>query len=141
MGWRMDVAEGWVSWHPGGADASALAAAATGNRMAAQSLARRIRVVEKEVTVLAGDVHLVGVRVADPRTGAVSGSMSLTQWARPVTGGKQLNARRQLTAVEQEVLQEVDDAVTFAQESPYPELRVAFEDLYTEPYEIEGAFV
>lgn len=47
----------------------------------------------------------------------------------------------QLTAVEEEVLQEVDDAVTFAQESPYPELRVAFEDLYTEPYEIEGAFV
>jgi len=39
----------------------------------------------------------------------------------------------QLDALEQEVLTEVEDAVRFAEESPYPDPAVAFEDLYAEP--------
>lgn len=97
--WRMDVPDGWAVWEPGSPDVRALCAAATSNRRAELALAHRIRVVEKEVTVLTGDVRQVGVRVADPRTGAVSASLSLTQWARPGTGGKPLNARLHLDAL------------------------------------------
>jgi len=40
----------------------------------------------------------------------------------------------EMDALEAEVLQEVDDAVTFTDESPYPEPDRAFADLYTEPF-------
>ncbi len=39
----------------------------------------------------------------------------------------------ELDALEAEVLAEVEDAVRFADESPYPDPSVAFADLYTEP--------
>ena len=39
-----------------------------------------------------------------------------------------------LDALEAEVMAEVDDAVQFAEDSPYPELSVAFKDLYTIPF-------
>ncbi len=39
----------------------------------------------------------------------------------------------QLDALEAEVLAEVDEAVRFTDESPYPDPSVAFQDLYTEP--------
>ena len=39
-----------------------------------------------------------------------------------------------LDALEAEVLAEVDAAVQFADDSPYPELSVAFKDLYTVPF-------
>jgi TPP-dependent pyruvate/acetoin dehydrogenase alpha subunit len=35
--------------------------------------------------------------------------------------------------MEAEVLEEVDEAVRFTDESPYPDPSVAFKDLYTEP--------
>lgn len=43
----------------------------------------------------------------------------------------------ELDALEEEVAQEVEDAVRFSDESPYPEPEVAFEDLYTDPYPAE----
>lgn len=43
----------------------------------------------------------------------------------------------ELDVLEQEVAQEVEEAVRFAEESPYPEPEVAFSDLYTDPYPIE----
>lgn len=39
----------------------------------------------------------------------------------------------QLDALEAEVLEEVEEAVRFTDESPYPDPSVAFKDLYTEP--------
>ena len=39
-----------------------------------------------------------------------------------------------LDALEAEVMAEVDDAVQFAEDSPYPELSVAFKDLYSVPF-------
>lgn len=42
-----------------------------------------------------------------------------------------------LDALEQEVVDEVDEAVRFTDESPYPEPEVAFSHLYTDPYPIE----
>ena len=42
-----------------------------------------------------------------------------------------------MDAIEAEIMQEVDDCVTFATESPYPAPEVAFQDLYTEPYTLE----
>ncbi len=48
-----------------------------------------------------------------------------------------LATAEQLDALEAEVLAEVDEAVRFTDESPYPEPSVAFADLYTEPI---GAF-
>ncbi|MFI7481508.1 thiamine pyrophosphate-dependent dehydrogenase E1 component subunit alpha [Kocuria sp. M1R5S2] len=39
----------------------------------------------------------------------------------------------QLDALEAEVMQEVEDAFQFSQDSPYPDPSVAFKDLYTEP--------
>jgi acetoin:2,6-dichlorophenolindophenol oxidoreductase subunit alpha len=39
----------------------------------------------------------------------------------------------QMDAMEAEVLEEVDEAVRFTDESPYPDPSVAFKDLYTEP--------
>ena len=39
----------------------------------------------------------------------------------------------QLAQIEAEVLAEVDEAVRFSDDSPYPDLGVAFEDVYTEP--------
>jgi pyruvate dehydrogenase E1 component alpha subunit len=38
-----------------------------------------------------------------------------------------------MDAMEAEVLEEVDEAVRFTDESPYPDPSVAFKDLYTEP--------
>ncbi len=99
-GWRLDVPEGWLVWEPGAADVRALTAAGTSTHRASQSLTRRIRVVEKEVTLLPGEVHQVGVRVTEPRTGAVTASLSLTEWARAAAEGKPLNARRHLDALE-----------------------------------------
>ncbi len=43
----------------------------------------------------------------------------------------------ELDALEQEVLEEVDEAVRFTDESPYPEPEVAFSHLYTDPYPVE----
>lgn len=40
--------------------------------------------------------------------------------------------QEQLDALEQEVVAEVDEAVRFATESPYPDPEVAFQDLYTD---------
>ena len=99
--WRLDLPEGWVAWQPGSPDIAAIQAAATTGRRAARTLARRVAVAEKEAPLLPGQVHQIGVRVADPGSGQVSASMFLTQWARPTQDGKQLNARRHLTAVEE----------------------------------------
>lgn len=44
-----------------------------------------------------------------------------------------LATTEQLDALEAEVLAEVDEAVRFTDESPYPDPSVAFADLYTEP--------
>lgn len=99
--WRMDLPEGWVAWQPGAPDVAALQAAGTTTARGAAALARRVRVAEAEVTALPGQVHQLGVRVADPRRGQVSASMYLTQWVRPTTAGKQLTARRHLTALEE----------------------------------------
>ena len=101
-GWRMDLPQGWVSWEPGSPDVAAAQASVTTTRRGAAALARRIGVAEKEVTLLPGEVRQLGVRVSDPRTGQVSASLYLTQWARPTTDGKQLNARRHLTALEKQ---------------------------------------
>ena len=43
-----------------------------------------------------------------------------------------------LDALEAEVAKEVDDAVKFSDASPYPEPKVAFEDLYTDAYDLES---
>ena len=43
-----------------------------------------------------------------------------------------------MDALEADVAREVDDAVKFSDASPYPELKVAFEDLYTDPYDMES---
>ena len=43
----------------------------------------------------------------------------------------------ELDALEREVLEEVDEAVRFTDESPYPEPEVAFSHLYTDPYPVE----
>jgi pyruvate dehydrogenase E1 component alpha subunit len=43
----------------------------------------------------------------------------------------------QMDAIEAEITQEVEDCVTFTMESPDPDPKVAFEHLYTEPYELE----
>jgi len=40
----------------------------------------------------------------------------------------------QLDELEAEVIAEVDEAVRFTDESPYPDPSVAFKDLYTEPF-------
>ncbi|MBM9465960.1 thiamine pyrophosphate-dependent dehydrogenase E1 component subunit alpha [Nakamurella sp. YIM 132084] len=41
-------------------------------------------------------------------------------------------AAEELDALEADVLREVDDAVAFSDQSPYPELSVAFDDLYSD---------
>jgi len=41
-----------------------------------------------------------------------------------------------LSALEAEVMAEVDAAVQFAEDSPYPEPSVAFKDIYTEPFKV-----
>lgn len=43
----------------------------------------------------------------------------------------------QMDMIEAEILQEVEDCVTFAMESPDPAREVAFADLYSDPYELE----
>ena len=43
----------------------------------------------------------------------------------------------EMDAMEAEVAREVDDCVKFSDQSPYPDAKVAFEDLYTDPYEME----
>ena len=43
-----------------------------------------------------------------------------------------------LVALEAEVAQEIEDAVKFANRSPYPEPSTAFDDLYTDAYELEA---
>ncbi|MBX3597726.1 MAG: thiamine pyrophosphate-dependent dehydrogenase E1 component subunit alpha [Rhizobiaceae bacterium] len=52
---------------------------------------------------------------------------------------KQIADAAALDGLEAEVAQEVEDAVKFTDESPYPEPGVAFEDLYTDTYELERA--
>jgi len=99
-GWRMDLPQGWVSWQPGSPDLDALSAAAAGNALARRSLVRRLRTAEREARALPGQVLQIGVRVADPRSGTVSASMTLLEWERPTTDDKPLNARRHLTALE-----------------------------------------
>ena len=47
----------------------------------------------------------------------------------------------ELDAMDAAVLAEVDEAVTFTNESPYPELSVAFEHLYTDPPTLRQAAV
>ena len=42
-----------------------------------------------------------------------------------------------LDAMEADIAREVDDAVKFSDQSPQPELKVAFEDLYTDAYSLE----
>jgi len=41
--------------------------------------------------------------------------------------------------IETDIAQEVEDCATFAIESPDPEMHVAFEDLYSDAYELEEA--
>jgi len=43
-----------------------------------------------------------------------------------------------MDALEAEVAKEVEDAVKFSDMSPYPERKVAFEDLYTDAYDVEA---
>ncbi len=43
-----------------------------------------------------------------------------------------------MVALEAEVAAEVEAAVKFSDQSPYPEIKTAFEDLYTDAYEPEG---
>ena len=43
-----------------------------------------------------------------------------------------------MTALEAEIAAEVDEAVKFSNASPYPDVRSAFEHLYSDPYEIEA---
>lgn len=43
----------------------------------------------------------------------------------------------QMDMIEAEILQEVEECVTFAMESPVPAREVAFADLYSDPYELE----
>ena len=43
----------------------------------------------------------------------------------------------EMDALEQEVTDEVEEAVRFTDESPYPEPEVAFSHLYTDPYPVE----
>lgn len=43
-----------------------------------------------------------------------------------------------VTALEAEIAAEVDAAVKFSNASPYPDVRSAFEHLYSDPYEIEA---
>ncbi len=43
-----------------------------------------------------------------------------------------------MDALEAEVAQEVEDAVTFSDDSPYPDLEVAFQHLYTDHYDLES---
>ena len=56
---------------------------------------------------------------------------------RDVLIGRGVASAEEMDALEEEVAQEVEDAVRFTQESPDPEPEVAFSDLYTDPYEIE----
>jgi len=44
-----------------------------------------------------------------------------------------------IAAMETEVAAEVEAAVKFSNASPFPDVRSAFEHLYTDPYELEGA--
>ena len=43
-----------------------------------------------------------------------------------------------MDAMEADVAREVEDAVKFSDASPYPVIKVAFEDLYTDAYDMEG---
>ncbi len=47
----------------------------------------------------------------------------------------------QLVQMDQDVLAEVEDAFNLSQSSPYPDPKVAFEDLYTDDYTVKGAVV
>lgn len=94
--WGLDVPQGWLLWEPGTREPAELAASLTSTPRAARSLARRVAVVEKEVTLVPGDVRQVGLRVPDAASGRVTASMRMTHWLRPVVDGKALNARRHL---------------------------------------------
>lgn len=98
--WRMDLPEGWFVWEPGHPDIQALRAAAAASRRAALSLTQGVGVLEKELEGLTSTAVQAGVRVTDPRTGLVSGSLRLSHWPRPTEGGKVLNARRYLDQLE-----------------------------------------
>ena len=43
----------------------------------------------------------------------------------------------EMDALEADIAKEVEDCATFAMESPLPELSVAFDDLYSDHYELE----
>ena len=43
-----------------------------------------------------------------------------------------------MVAMEAEIAKEVDEAVKFTNASPYPEVKTAFADLYTDAYEMEA---
>jgi len=45
----------------------------------------------------------------------------------------------EMDAIEAEIEQEVEDCATFALESPDPDPSIAFQHLYTDEYELEGA--
>ena len=98
--WRMDLPEGWFVWEPGHPDIPALRAAATTTRRAALTLTQGVGVLEKELEGLTSTAVQAGVRVTDPSTGLVSGSLRLSHWPRPTQDGKALNARRYLDQVE-----------------------------------------
>lgn len=51
--------------------------------------------------------------------------------------GKGIATAEEMDAVDAEIAREVEDCVTFTLESPDPLPNVAFEDLYTDPYELE----
>ena len=94
--WGLDVPQGWLLWEPSTREPAELAESVTSTPRAARSLARRVTVVEKEVTLVPGDVRQVGLRVPDGASGRVTASMRMTHWLRPVVDGKALNARRHL---------------------------------------------
>lgn len=56
---------------------------------------------------------------------------------RQVLIAKGIATTGEMDAVEADIAREVEDCVTFTLESPDPALNVAFEDLYTDPYELE----
>ena len=52
--------------------------------------------------------------------------------------GEGVATEAEMDALAAEIAQEVEDCVTFTMESPDPDPKVAFEDLYTDPYDLEA---
>ena len=57
---------------------------------------------------------------------------------RAVLIARGLASEAEMDAMEADITREVDDCVKFSDQSPYPEARVAFEDLYTDAYDMES---